>query len=103
VRILIVPALNTMFAIADARTLAARIHPPAIIFVMLGVAALASALLAGYGMATGRGRNWTYMIGFAATLSIALFVILDLEYPRLGLVRIDDFDRALVELRATMR
>jgi hypothetical protein len=43
------------------------------------------------------------MIGFAATTAIAVYVIVDLEYPRLGLVRIDTFDQALVDVRATMK
>ena len=43
------------------------------------------------------------MIGFAAATAIAVYVIVDLEYPRLGLVRIDTFDQALVDVRATMK
>jgi len=30
------------------------------------------------------------------------YVIIDLEFPRLGLVRVDSADRLLVELRASM-
>jgi hypothetical protein len=30
-------------------------------------------------------------------------VILDIEYPRLGLVRIDSIDRVLVDVRAGMK
>jgi hypothetical protein len=30
-------------------------------------------------------------------------VILDLEYPRLGLIRVDAADQVLVELRESMR
>jgi hypothetical protein len=41
-------------------------------------------------------------IGFALILAMTIFVILDLEYPRVGLVRIDMFDQGLVELRKSM-
>ncbi len=71
--------------------------------VMLATVALAGALLAGFGMASGRTRNWVFMVGFAATTAVALYVIVDLEYPRLGLIRVDSFDQALVEVRATMK
>jgi hypothetical protein len=55
------------------------------------------------GMAGGRTRNWIHMMGYAATIAVAIYVILDLEYPRLGLIRVDQFDQALVELRASMK
>jgi hypothetical protein len=32
-----------------------------------------------------------------------VYVILDLEYPRAGFIRIDSFDRVLVELLESMR
>ena len=82
-----------MFDIAEARRLATGMHPPLIIYVMLAVLALAGALLAGYGMAEGQSRNWIHMIVFSLTIAIAAYVILDLEYPRLGLIRVDQFDR----------
>jgi hypothetical protein len=102
-RMLLLPAMNQMFDMAETRKLATRMHPPLIIYVMLAVLALAGALLAGYGMAGGQSRNWIHMVAFSLTIAAAAYVILDLEYPRLGLIRVDQFDRALVELRATMQ
>ena len=43
------------------------------------------------------------LVAFSAILSLSVYVILDLEYPRAGLVRIDSFDRVLLELRESMR
>jgi hypothetical protein len=81
----------------------AQMHPPMVVFVMLFGLALAGALLAGYGMAGGKARSWLHMVGFAAVLAGAVYVIIDLEYPRLGLIRVDAFDEALVELRSSMK
>jgi hypothetical protein len=39
----------------------------------------------------------------AGTMSLTLYVILDLEYPRLGMIRIDAADQPLFELRKQMR
>jgi hypothetical protein len=100
-RLLLLPAMNEMFSIVESERLARRMHPPIAIFVMLGLTALAAALFGGYGLASGPTRNWIYIVGVAATISVAAYVILDLEYPRLGLIRVDTAD--LVELRATMR
>ena len=36
-------------------------------------------------------------------MALTVFVILDIEYPRLGLIRVDAFDQALVDLRASMK
>jgi hypothetical protein len=64
---------------------------------MLAVAIFAASLFAGYDM-VGRGHSRLYTIGIAATIAIVTFVIIDLEYPRLGLIRVDDFDRLIVQL-----
>ena len=74
----VLPALNAMIDIATTRTVAAQTHPPSIIDALM----LVSSLLAGHGMAAGRGRNWVHMAAFAATMALALSVILDLEFPR---------------------
>jgi len=42
------------------------------------------------------------MIGFALVMAVAVYVILDIEYPRLGLIRVDAFDQALIDLRESM-
>jgi hypothetical protein len=100
---LLLPALNQMIDITTTRTMAAQLHPPMVVFAMLFGLALAGALLAGYGMAGGRARSWLHMVGFAAVLAGAVYVIIDLEYPRLGLIRVEAFDKALVELRSSMK
>lgn len=99
----LLPALNEMIDITTTRLIATESHPPAVIFAMLVVLTLASALLAGYGMAQGRTRNWLHMIGFALTMSLTVYVILDLEYPRIGLIRIDKADHLLVDVRQSLK
>jgi hypothetical protein len=95
---LLLPALNAMLDITTSRTLAARIHPPMPIFIMLFGLALSSALLAGYSMAGARSHPWFHMLAFAAVIAGAVYVILDLEFPRLGLIRFGAFDQALADL-----
>jgi hypothetical protein len=99
----LIPPLNEMFDIATTRTMATKMHPPAIIFVMVGVLALTSSLLAGYAMAGGKTRSWIHVVGFALIMATTVYVILDLEFPRLGIIRIDPFDQVLVELRQSMK
>jgi len=100
---LLLPALNAMFDIATTRTMAAKTHPPMVIFGLLAALALACSLMAGYGMAGSATRSWVHILGFAVILTITVYVIMDLEYPRLGLIRVDAFDQVLVDVRASMR
>ena len=103
VAVLFLPALNAMIDITTTRTMATRFHPPMIIFVLLIGLALAAAILAGDAMAASKTRNWTHVVGFAAAVAVSLYVILEIEYPRLGLIRVDRFDQALADLRDLMK
>jgi hypothetical protein len=99
---LLLPALNAMIDITTTRAMAAQIHPPQIIFIMLAVLALAGAMFIGYGMAGARTRSWLHSIGFATVIAAAVYVIVDIEDPRHGLIRVDAADQVLVELRHAM-
>lgn len=99
----LLPALNAMFDIVTTRTQTSYNHPPLIIFGMLGVLSLAASLLAGYGMAGGKARSWVHIFIFATVTAVTVYVITDLEYPRAGLLRVDDADRVLVELRESLK
>jgi hypothetical protein len=101
-RMLLIPALNEMFDITTTRTAARKMHPPAIIFVMLSTLSLVGSLLAGYGMARAKTRGWFHIFGFAIIMSVAVYVIIDLEFPRAGFIRVDSFDQVLVEVRESM-
>lgn len=100
---LLLPALNAMIDITTARTVAVRMHPPLVIFVMLGVLALVCSLLAGYAMAGGKSRSLFHSVGFAVVLTLTVYVILDLEFPRIGLIRVDASDQVLKDVRQSMR
>ena len=99
---LLLTALNAMFDITTTRTEAARVHPPLMIFGMLGALTLACSLFAGYDMAIRRRLNLLHSVAFAAVLSVTAYVIIDLEYPRLGFIQISDSDQVLVDLRKSM-
>ena len=103
VDLLLLPAINSMFDITTVRVVATRMHPPTIIYGMLIGLALASALLAGYQSVAEKGHDWMHQIGFACIVAFTIYVILDIEYPRLGFVRIDAIDRVLVEVRDGMK
>ena len=96
------PALNEMFDITTTRTVAVRNHPPLAIFILLGACCLVGSLLVGYTVAENKTRRGLHTLGFAFIMALAVYVIIDLEYPRLGLIRIDAADQVLIDLRASM-
>ncbi len=102
-RVLLLPAVNEMFDITTVRTMAILTHTPAIIFGLLIGIALVSAVLAGRAMATDAHRPWIRSVFYALTMTATIFIIIDMEYPRAGIIRVDAFDAVLVDLRAGMR
>ena len=101
--VLVISALNEMFDITTVRVVDTQLHPPLIIYAMLVGLALGAALLAGYQSAGEKGYDWPHKIGFAAIVAFTVYVILDIEYPRLGFVRLDAIDQVLVNVRAGMK
>jgi hypothetical protein len=99
---LILPALNNMFDIATDRLSATRNHPPTVLFVLMIALSLIASMFAGYNAAANVERTWLHSVGYAAVLSIVLYMILDLEFPRQGLIQVDSADIVLRELRASM-
>jgi hypothetical protein len=100
---LTLPALNSVFEVARLRAGAAEKHPPQIIYAMLFGLGLGCSLLAGFGMAASAARSWVHMILFAGVLTVALYIVTDMEYPRLGLIRIESFDHFLSDAYEQMR
>ncbi|MEI9949330.1 MAG: DUF4239 domain-containing protein [Pseudomonadota bacterium] len=100
---LMLSSLNTMFDITTSRVAAGLMHPPLILYVLLFVLALASALVAGHSMASAKVAPWLHMVTFTTVIAASIFLVLDLEYPRAGVIRIDQIDALLANVRAGMR
>lgn len=101
--ILLLPALNAMIDITTTRETATRTHPPSAVFALLAALCLVGAMLVGYGTAPDRYRSWFHPAIFAAVLSVTVYVILDVEFPRLGLIRVDTADRLILDVRQSMQ
>lgn len=100
---ILLPAVDAMFDIANIQNAATQLHPPPVIFAMLMVMALASALLAGLASPRSKTRDLYQPLIFALLVAFMVYIIIDMEYPRIGLIRIDDFDQTLMILRQGMK
>ena len=97
--VLLLDALNSMFDAATRHQAAYDLHTPTpILFLLLVVAAFA-ALLAGHDMGGRKAFNWLHTLVFAGVVSLTIWVIYDLEMPRYGLIRVDNYDQLIRGLR----
>ena len=100
---LLLPALNNMIDISTTRTMALQLHPPRIIYALLFGLGLICSLLSGFRMSSGQQRSWLHILGFTVLTVIIVYVMLDVEYPRVGLIHLESADKLLVDLRAHMK
>ena len=54
-------------------------------------------------MARAKARSWIHMATFAGALTIVLYVITDMEFPRMGFISLDYFDHYLTDVYEQMR
>lgn len=98
----LIPALNAMFDITITRFAATQFHTPVVVFILLISLAMVAALLAGYQMSSAKKRCWLHITLFVTTFTLAIYVIMDLESPRLGIIRMDATDALLKDVRQSM-
>jgi hypothetical protein len=92
------PALNEMFDSATTNTYSERMHVPESIVMMLFAFSLIAAFFIGY-ISVGKGRfDWFTGIGFCLLSALVLFITLDLDRPRRGLIQLDTSHQAIISL-----
>jgi len=100
---MVVPALNEMIDVTTARMVAQQTRLPALILWLLIGLSLLSALVAGYAMAARGRRSPLHMALYAAAISLTTYAVLDLDNPRLGLIRLDAAEQVLQQLHDSIR
>lgn len=100
--IILLPALNSMFDIANTRYAIAGIHPPIIVSLLLIGVALISSLLSGYNLGNRNKGSLLFILSYTILMAATIYVIIDMEYPRLGLIRVDSFDQVLIDLQMAL-
>ena len=99
---LVAGSLNEMIDITTTHLIALQTHPPIPIYVTLALLAVASSLLVGFGLGDSAERPLLHSVIFAAALAVTIYTIIDLEFPRVGIIRVDRYDQALVHQRSSM-
>lgn len=93
-----IPALNNMIDIVSTRESSRISKVPPIILLILFFLTLASSFLLGYGN-KGKKRNRVITVGFAFMVSLVLYLIIDLDRPRRGIINVDAAEKMIVDLK----
>ena len=98
----VIQSLTALFDLRAARTVAVEKHPPLLILAMLFFLGFVASFLTGFAMAEAKVRSVPHIVAYLGIVSVTIYVILDLEFPRLGLIRVDAADEAMRTLLRTM-
>jgi hypothetical protein len=97
----IVPATNDVIDLSSTRTWAIRNHLPIPVVLVLAVSVLVTSLLLGHSSGQAGRRHLVLWLSANATFALVLYVVLDFDRPRRGLIRVDQ--TPLVELNDSLR
>jgi hypothetical protein len=96
---LLLASLNEMYGTSTTRAVMLRAHTPPVVIGTLVVLTLICAVLIGNGFPR-KTAPPIHVYGFALVMSVTLYVIFDLDHPRVGLIRLDYADQAMNDLIA---
>ncbi len=99
----LVPAINSMIDVTTTRSVYLYVRIPDAILALLLVVALSSAMTAGYAMARRGRRSILHVVLYATSIAMTIYVILDLEHPRRGVITLESTDRLLEQMRDSIR
>jgi hypothetical protein len=89
---------------ATTRSVILNTHIPPIVLATLATLTLVCSLLIGYGLPRDRMvGTLVHTLAFALVVTVTMYVIFDLDHPRVGLIRLDYADQALFDVLAAMK
>jgi hypothetical protein len=82
--------LSELRSLTTSRRVLTGFHPPTIIMLFLLTLSLAASFLLGYQISMLKKKSWPHILLFLAFLAFTNYLIIDLEYSRVGWIQIDD-------------
>jgi purine-cytosine permease-like protein len=95
-------ALNQMLDIRTTRKIGELSQVPLSILVMLFALCIAASFFIGYNFGE-KKPDWLVVASFCLLTSIVIYITLDLDRPRRGLIQLDTSQQAMIELRELFR
>lgn len=72
--------------------------PPIIFYLMLGLAALGGFMI-GYDSAENKQNQRIHIASYVVLTGVTIFIILNLEFPRIGFIHTSSFDQLIIDAR----
>jgi hypothetical protein len=94
-----VPSLNATIDIVTTREASRRSVVPGLVMGILSILTLVSAFLSGYG-SKNHERNKVLVIAFAFMTTLALYLVIDLDRPRQGIINLNTVQQLMINLRS---
>jgi hypothetical protein len=96
----VLPPINEVIDLLGTRNAMTRLHMPwSVVAVLVAAAAIAMGTI-GYGSGLVKRRPRALAMSFAALIGIVMWVTMDLDYPRVGLIQLSE--QPLVDAREVM-
>lgn len=95
---MMVPALNAMIDIVSTRNAALLTKVPDIIFYILFALCITAAFSLGYSI--GHKVDWPIKLGFAIMTTVTLYLAMDLDRERRGVINVKFINKQMVDLRS---
>lgn len=96
-----IPSLNAMIDMVSTRDAERKAHVPESIIWLLFTLTLTGSFIIGYGT---KGKfNWVMVWSFSLMTAITIYLILDLDRPRRGIINMDEAHNSIIELKKMLK
>jgi hypothetical protein len=92
-----IPALNAMIDITTTRNAVNIDKVPNVVIYLLLIICITCSFMVGY--ASQSRPDWVVMIGFSIMISFTVFLIIDLDRPRKGIITLNSVNTQMLQLR----
>ena len=82
--------LSELRSLTTSRKILTSFHPPMIIMLFLLTLSLVASFLLGYQISMLKKKSWPHIFLFLGFVAFTNYLIIDLEYPKVGWIQIDD-------------
>jgi uncharacterized membrane protein HdeD (DUF308 family) len=93
-----IPALNAMIDIVTTRNAGNIAKVPELIIYLLFMLCWISAFMLGYSV--GKKPDWIVIVCFAVTIVMTIYLIIDLDRPRRGIITMKDMNMEIIKLQS---